>query len=72
MTSKSLATRQLTSLGDDGSVSDNQNGALEFVLEMLDDLVTDKSVKSVGSVRNSDVNVFAHGSVSFLVFHLFS
>ena len=67
-----LVAQMLTSLGDDGSVGDNHDGALEFALEMLDNLVTDRLVKSEGSVRDCDVNVFAHLSVSFLVFHLFS
>ena len=67
-----LATLKLTSLGDDGSVGNNHDCASEFGFEVLNDLVTDGFVKGIGSVRNSDVVVFAHGSVSLLEFNFFS
>eukprot|EP00351_Strombidinopsis_sp_SopsisLIS2011_P003631 CAMPEP_0116885558 /NCGR_PEP_ID=MMETSP0463-20121206/19000_1 /TAXON_ID=181622 /ORGANISM="Strombidinopsis sp, Strain SopsisLIS2011" /LENGTH=189 /DNA_ID=CAMNT_0004544283 /DNA_START=138 /DNA_END=707 /DNA_ORIENTATION=+ len=67
-----LAGMVLSSLGDDGSVGNDHDCASEFGFEVLNNLVTDGFVKGIGSVRNSDVVVFAHGSVGLLEFNFFS
>ena len=60
--------RILTSLGDDGSGGNHDNGPVELALEVGDDLLADLVEGGDGSVGNLHEEALASGTVLLLVF----
>jgi hypothetical protein len=64
--------KKLTSLGDDGSGGDNNDGPVELSFEMRDNLLSDLVESGQRSVWDLDEEGLAVGTVSLFVFNQIS
>ena len=64
-----MVPKILTSWGDDGSVGDNNDWLLVFVLEVINDLGADLLEGTKGSVWDSHEEVLSGGAIGLDVWH---